>query len=304
VESSATFKRALLVLFSLLLFTLSSLDTAEARRRNRHHDKRDNNRQERCDEFLTQSDRQAYFDNRNDNRGNKDQRRQNQEEKYKSGRGEEANFDAIRERLHNELASSHRTVLGYSEARQVVMLQLDFRSDSQGTYVWDYYCQRAFRINNNQMPNSNSLNIEHTWPQHRFSPRFHQQKSDLHHLFPTDSWANQLRGHMNFGMVEKDDRYTDANCKESRSGYDKNGQMRFQPPASHRGAIARAWFYFAVRYKLSIDAEHEAILREWDKADPVTAEDIERNRKIAAIQGNSNPFIDDTTLIDQIDNFR
>lgn len=263
------------------------------------HAKRSHHRD--CDQYLsTRQDRRDYFERR-------DQNNHNRRDRTEENRGHDRNqhYGDVRDQIYADISKDHRTVLSYRDARVRIMHELDAYQDQRGLYVWDYYCQRGYRIHPNQMPNSNELNIEHTWPQSRFSTRFprDQQKSDLHHLFPTDSWANQLRENMNFGYVEQDTRHTDANCKDSRVGYDKNHRMRFQPPEKHRGSVARALFYFSIRYKLPIDAEQEAILRDWHKADPVSADEIERNNKIEKIQGNRNPFIDSPDLVNKVPRF-
>lgn len=223
-----------------------------------------------------------------------------------SSKSDRVHFDSVREALSREVTNSHRGGISYEVAREIVMMELDLGQDDKGHYVWDYYCQKVFRIQWQRMPNSNQLNIEHTWPQSRFSHRFPRalQKTDLHHLFPTDSKANTIRDSYNFGQVVNETKIAGADCKDSRLGYNASQRTTFQPPPNHRGSVARALFYFSIRYQLPIDVEQEAILRQWHKEDPVSPDEIVRNDKIEAIQGNRNPFIDRPELVDQIPNFR
>lgn len=200
------------------------------------------------------------------------------------------------------MTSAHRTVLSYRDARGVIMHELDLYKDAKGLFVWDRYCQRGFPIHAGEMPSPNELNIEHTWPQSRFNSRYaSQSKSDLHHLFPTDSMANGLRGHMEFGTVVKSTK--SMPCPGIKVGYNAHNEIVFEGPVAHRGDMARAIFYFAVRYEMHLSADEEATLRAWHAEDPVSEQEMERNDKIEQIQGNRNPFIDHPEYVDQIARF-
>lgn len=180
---------------------------------------------------------------------------------------------------------------------------LNYHNDQRGSYVWDVYCQKPFPIHPGEMPSPNELNIEHTWPQSRFTNRFppHVQKSDLHHLFPTDSVANGHRGHMTFGEVVRATK--DMPCDGIQVGQNSHGEIVFEGPAEHKGDMARAIFYFAVRYHMDIDPREEAALRKWHEEDPVSPEEMKRNDMIEKIQGNRNPFVDHPEYVEQIASF-
>ncbi len=113
---------------------------------------------------------------------------------------------------------------------------------------------------------------------------------------------NSVRGNFNFGDVEKDVRV--LKCPTSRFGY--IGQTRdhfFEPPAAHKGNVARALFYFSVRYMIPIKSIEEEALKRWNKLDPVDQAERDRNDRIQQIQGNRNPFIDYPELTDSVSNF-
>ena len=198
-------------------------------------------------------------------------------------------------------------VLGYTAARKVLFGKLHLNQTEQGSYyVKDVYCQEQFRhgVGPDRIPNHTEINCEHTWPQSKFTGRFpnEMQKSDLHHLYPTDSRANSIRGNNEFGEV--DNEVSDL-CATSAAGGDvSNGSgFYFEPPASHKGNVARALFYFSVRYQIPISHRQEKTLREWHVIDPVDAEEEYRNDQIHYIQGNRNPFIDLPELADRISDF-
>lgn len=198
--------------------------------------------------------------------------------------------------------------LGYRGARKVLFGKLHLEEDADGYFVKDVYCRK--KISNNQtqigpniIPNHALINCEHTWPQSKFSGRFQKgiQKSDLHHLFPTDSRANSTRGNNEFANVSGDP--LEDECGSSRSGLPKGGSEFFEPPTEHKGNVARALFYFSVRYQIKISERQEKYLRNWHIQDPVDANERERNQTIFEIQRNRNPFIDYPELVDRIQNF-
>lgn len=201
--------------------------------------------------------------------------------------------------------------VGYKTARKVVMGNLHYDETTQS--VEDVYCQRDLDKGDfptgpfpgpGSIPNDRVINVEHTWPQSRFNSKMstNAQKSDLHHLFPTDSEMNRIRGNMRFGEVDAPAKK--LRCPESKMG-SVNGQSGdfFEPPNKHKGNVARALFYFSVRYQLPISSVEEAFLRKWHLQDPVDAEEVARNDQVYKIQGNRNPFIDFPELVDSISKF-
>jgi len=124
----------------------------------------------------------------------------------------------------------------------------------------------------------------------------------LHNLFPVSSSANGIRGNIDFGYV---DHKTYAPCAESKKGFSKDGgsQKYFEPPDVHKGNVARALFYFSIRYLISINDEEENTLRLWNKLDPVDDTEKEHNERIYEFQKDRNPFVDFPDLVDSISNF-
>ena len=196
-------------------------------------------------------------------------------------------------------------VLGYRGARKVLFGKLHLEQSSNGYFVKDVYCRKEItngstNIGPNIIPNSTIMNCEHTWPQSKFNSRFAKetQKSDLHHLYPTDSRANSVRGNYDFGNIDESGEL--RNCSASRSA---GHGGRFEPPTEHKGNVARALFYFSVRYQIKINPRQEAVLREWHIQDPIDANEMDRNEGIYNVQKNRNPFIDFPHLVDTIQDF-
>lgn len=207
-----------------------------------------------------------------------------------------------------------QTSVGYKSARRVLLGNLHLVQIAPKQYgIKEVYCQEV--MTGDQFPDGNKpwpdttpsdkyVNIEHTWPQSRFSSKFDKgiQKADMHHLFPTDSKLNAIRGNFKFAVVDRPE-------KALRCGMSKFGQASgqgghfFEPPDAHKGNVARALFYFSVRYNIKIDAFEEGFLKTWNKADPVDAEERTRMEEIFKIQGNRNPFVDFPELADSISDF-
>lgn len=147
------------------------------------------------------------------------------------------------------------------------------------------------------------FNTEHSWPKSKGAEE-EPAKSDLHHLFPATEVSNSARSSYPFGITD----CTNAGCLYSESGsklgIQKGGtETVFEVRPERRGEIARAHFYFSVRYLTPISPIEEPTLREWNKSDPPDDRERARNDAIEALQRNRNPFIDRPDLVDQIDDF-
>ncbi len=198
----------------------------------------------------------------------------------------------LKRKLH-DLIDNHIAV-GYDSAREHIFEELH----NKDGYVEGVYTGRTLKTDS--IPNADIMNTEHTWPQSKFtSSESTTKKCDIHHLFPTDSKANSRRSSYNFGNVV-DPTWEDGG---SLLGDDSAGYTKFEPRDEHKGNVARALFYFSVRYNQSIPWYEEEVLREWNKQDPVDEEEFYRNSAIEDIQDNRNPFIDHPEYVDQIEDF-
>lgn len=204
------------------------------------------------------------------------------------------------------------TAIGYKRAREFLFGEFYLVKSGQDYGVKDVYCQRVAQASEfsgdkpgpNKIPDHRTMNAEHTWPQSQFSRGFpgEDQKSDVHHLYPTDSEMNSKRSSFGFGEVVSD--AEPLKCSEARLGRPREGgETVFEPPTKHKGNVARSLFYFATRYKMSIPREEEAALRIWHKEDPVDQEEIARNQRTFDLQKNRNPFVDFPELADRIRDF-
>ncbi len=121
--------------------------------------------------------------------------------------------------------------IGYTAARLFLMGNYYLVNQGTGYAVHDVYCdadrpqsdfRKAFPAPG-VIPDNTVVNVEHTWPQSHFTRRFpdETQKSDLHHLFPTDSQLNAIRGNNMFGEVTQD--MISLRCPGARFGLGSAG---------------------------------------------------------------------------------
>lgn len=244
-----------------------------------------------------------------------------------------ANSDIVKEQVRKVLNSDHLVVpgrydqlvpscgsqncyrhvnIGYNRARVFLMGYFYLINNGSQFGVRDVYCERVYGANEfpggrrpgpQQIPDDKVVNVEHTWPQSRFGRQYpaEMQKSDLHHLFPTDSQMNSVRSSFPFGEVVRGEK--PLKCQTVRFGQSPSGRPVFEPPMNHRGNVARALFYFSTRYGLQIDQEEEFFLRKWNREDPVDENEMLRNNEIQKTQGSRNPFVDYPDLADRISDF-
>ncbi len=264
--------------------------------------------------------------------------------------GNSTNIDLIN-KLYN-LVKDHNS-LTYNNAKRKI-------GGSGGIDVINGKIECAYSgIMHNSSSWDGAINCEHVWPQSYFE-EYLPMRSDLHHLFAVTSNINSKRGNIHFGKVKKFDcpAVTDKTCSrdddcgnnvyECNNGYcekvfwaldwdgiydGKDTGCRKGVPSTNcndfsvfevrdeiKGDVARALFYFAVRYKDErinesqggmtgpgntnhIPPYEEKYLRAWNHLDPVDEKEYERNNKIDAIQHNRNPFIDRPDLADRISDF-
>ncbi|CAK9884272.1 MAG: Nuclease NucM [Candidatus Erwinia impunctatus] len=115
---------------------------------------------------------------------------------------------------------------------------------------------------------------------------YRRMESDLHNLQPAIGEVNGDRG--NF-------MYSQWNGGEGQYGQcamkvDFKNRLA-EPPERARGAIARTWFYMRDQYRISMSKQQTQLMTVWNQRYPVTAWECERDKRIAAMQGNHNPYV-------------
>lgn len=118
------------------------------------------------------------------------------------------------------------------------------------------------------------------------SAAYNAAEADLHGLVPAIGQVNGDRSNFRFGMVSGPaSQYGDCSFKV-------DFKQRIAEPADHlKGHIARVHFYYADRYNLRLSHQQQQLFAAWDRQFPVTQAERERDKKIAKVQGWSNPYI-------------
>lgn len=145
--------------------------------------------------------------------------------------------------------------------------------------------------------------------------------TDAVHVVPVESYANTQRFDYPYGEP------TNTSVKWSNtvgaklgknSAYGTSGYV-FYPNPEYRGDIARIYFYMITCYKnknLTCNSEARRViayngqssfksaflnlLLKWHREDPVSSWEQTRNNRIERVQGNRNPFVDYSELVEYI----
>lgn len=195
-----------------------------------------------------------------------------------------------------ELAKQGHVALEYKEVKKVLFSKVDIIDGVICSAYTPSQCKD--RYGKKGSGQNFKINIEHTWPQSKGAKEM-PANSDMHHLFLTSKESNSKRANLPFCNAVYDYWQMDGSIQ----GFDEYSQDCFEPQDAHKGNVARAMFYFAVRYGFSIDKDQEAVFREWHELDPVDARELERHEIVKSLQGNINPFILEPSLVDSVSDF-
>lgn len=182
--------------------------------------------------------------------------------------------------------------------------------------VWDIYSdipngtppyQFAFVINQcgNYSGEGDCYNREHLWAQ-SWTNNDGTEKTDLHHVYPTDGYVNNRRSNYAFGEVGNASWTSQNGSKLGKNTVSGFTGTVFEPIDEYKGDIARALMYVSVRYYTedgkwnNSDMTNKSIIKDWAVAmllrwheeDPVDDKEINRNNAVYNIQHNRNPFVD------------
>ncbi|WP_318441711.1 endonuclease I family protein [Photobacterium leiognathi] len=121
----------------------------------------------------------------------------------------------------------------------------------------------------------------------KVSKTYRYIQADLHNLSPAIGSVNAAHSNYRWAMMP-DAKSVFGSCDFR---YDSKKRIA-QPPANSRGEVARASLYMEAAYPMyRLSSQQKKMMQAWDKQDPVTAWECQRNKKIKAIQGNDNPFV-------------
>ena len=230
--------------------------------------------------------------------------------------------EQIRQVLHDKIVN--HTVLGYSNV-WASATDADDRGDGTKN-IWDMYTNCVFNKYNDKCGSGESeeececYNREHSLPKSWWGGDTSEPMyTDLHHIIPTDRYANSQRSAWPYGEVTNV-QYTSSNgCKLGYGTWGSSGNnMTFEPADEYKGDFARIYFYMATCYMdknftqggkgyqifASGTADFLSTARnlylKWHRNDPVSEKERKRNDVVEKRQKNRNPFVDDPELVEYI----
>ncbi|AOV98170.1 deoxyribonuclease I [Edwardsiella hoshinae] len=118
------------------------------------------------------------------------------------------------------------------------------------------------------------------------NPDYVRIETDLHNLQPAIGEVNGDRSNFAFSQWRGGEgQYGQCTMKVDF----KNKQA--EPPERARGAIARTYFYMRDRYHIRLSAQQTHLFEVWNRQYPVSTWECEREARIAKVQGNPNPYV-------------
>ncbi len=120
----------------------------------------------------------------------------------------------------------------------------------------------------------------------KVDPVFEAAHNDLFNLVPAVGEINGQRSDYNWGMIPGEKREFGACNFEVDSSI-----RRVEPPENIQGDIARVMFYMEDTYGFRLSDQDRQLFTAWSRQDPPDRWEIERARRIMAIQGKDNKFV-------------
>ncbi len=203
-------------------------------------------------------------------------------------------FDSLK-----DLVNDGFTAYEYGEARYILQYTDEYINGNG--YLFGTYNGKMIEP---EWDKGVTWNREHLWPASRLPSGTHSndkadEGSDLFNLRVSDSGINSSRSN-------------DYYSEKGDGGYFPNvngGQ------GDHRGDVARSIFYMGLKYadlglKVVENPRYDkgnifemgklSTLLKWNKEDPVSKWEMQRNERIYEYQGNRNPFVDYPDLADYL----
>lgn len=121
--------------------------------------------------------------------------------------------------------------------------------------------------------------------------RYRQIASDLHNMVPVRSRIEMQRRNARYDDIGKVAKPDDCGIRASA--------QFFEPPERVKGDVARTMAYMVTTYDLPwLGAT--SVFKGWNRLDPPDDNELTRHRRIAEIQGNQNPFVNNPDQLDQL----
>lgn len=218
----------------------------------------------------------------------------------------------LKNALHT-LLYNHTLVSSYSDLPQYFR-KTDVYPPGNSRYGqwWDMYSDiplytRSFA----------GLNREHSFPKSWWggsqnTPAY----TDLNHLYPSEAQANMAKSNYPLGEVQNasfDNGITRVGTPVAGQG--GGAKAVFEPADEYKGDFARTYFYMVCCYQNlhwaytymvnnntypTLNSWSVDLLLKWNREDPPSQKEFDRNEQVYRVQANRNPFIDFKDLAEYI----
>lgn len=179
--------------------------------------------------------------------------------------------------VSNHTIKNHTTILSYGQ-RHDFLYNADLTNPDNVILMYTGESRYYKEYTSGSNPYSpQTFNTEHIFPQSKLSAT--DAVTDLHHLRAADADINLLRSNYPYA--------------DGSGTYKLIGGNQWFPGDEWKGDVARMVFYLNVRYgEEFVKVGGLELLLKWNREDPVSAFEMQRNNVIYAAQGNRNIFID------------
>jgi len=181
--------------------------------------------------------------------------------------------------VSNHTIENHTTILSYGQ-RHEFLYNADADLTNSDNVILMYTGESRYykEYTSGSNPYSpQTFNTEHIYPQSKLSAA--DAVTDLHHLRSADAEINSLRSNYPYA--------------DGSGSYKLIGDNEWFPGDEWKGDVARMVFYINVRYgEEFVKVGGLDLFLKWNREDPVSAFEMQRNNVIYAAQGNRNIFID------------
>lgn len=237
---------------------------------------------------------------------------------------------ALLGQLHDLITTTHTKYTSYDDCKTPSKVS-ETDAGSKSGMIMDFYSQEDITSKWEGGNAKGEWNREHVWCQSLSGGLWGTSGggSDMHHIRPSEFSLNSTRGNNKFAELNgagKPAYYkTQSNSTYALGGY--TGSGKFEPLDEVKGDVARIVMYVYTHYNTYsnvygttngkgsvkfgtlkftyvVSASNEyaatALLLKWNEQDPVDDIERARNEAVYKIQGNRNPFIDNSNYAEMI----
>ena len=219
------------------------------------------------------------------------------------------------EALHSTIGT--HTTVSYSALYDLYKTSDVYPEDGK---IWDMYSTKHWDTGKEECGSYKKIgdcyNREHSFPKSWFDNKS-PMSSDAFHIYPTDGKVNGQRSNNPYGECAGGTSVASSGGvkalgKLGKSTFNGYSGTVFEPDDEYKGDFARSYFYMAACYNNRIASWHSdmlagnsypafrewavELLLKWDRQDPVSQKEIDRNEAVYSRQHNRNPFIDHPEL--------